>query len=151
MCHNRTYNNKINRLHERCLRLIYNDKQSSFEELLIKDNSVSVHHKNLQALAVEMFKVYYKTSPEIMQEVFLLNEQGQYFLRNPTDFVVPAIKTVNHGSESIRFLGPKLLESLPNYLKNKDSVESFKMAMKWIPQSCRCRLCKTYVQIVGYL
>ena len=37
MCHNGTYNNKTNRLHERCLRLIYNDKCSSFEELLVKD------------------------------------------------------------------------------------------------------------------
>ena len=57
MCHNRTYNNKINRLHEICLRLIYNDKRSSFEDLLEKDNPVSIHHKNLQALAIEMFKV----------------------------------------------------------------------------------------------
>ena len=55
-----------------CLRLIYNDKHSSFEELLVKDNSVSVHHKNLQAL--EMLKVYCKKSSEIMQEVFHVNE-----------------------------------------------------------------------------
>ena len=74
MCHNRTYNNKINRLHERCLRLIYNDKHSSFEELLEKDNSVSIHHKNLHVLATEMFKVHIKSSPEIMQEVFPLKE-----------------------------------------------------------------------------
>ena len=152
MCHNRTYNNKINRLHERCLRLTYNDKQSSFEELLIKDNSVSVHHKNLQALAIEMFKVYCKMSPEIMQEVFHVNEQGQYFLRNPTDFVIPTIKTVNYGSESVRFLGPKIWEMLPDNFKNKDSVESFKMAIKeWKPDSCPCRLCKTYVQNIDYL
>ena len=45
MCYNRTYNNKINRLHERCLRMINNDKRSSFEDLLEKDNSVSIHHK----------------------------------------------------------------------------------------------------------
>ena len=69
MCHNRTCNNKINRLHERCLRLIY-DKNSSFEDLMEKDNSVSIHHKNLQALAIEMFKVHTKTYSEIMQEVF---------------------------------------------------------------------------------
>ena len=56
MCHNRTYNNKINRLDERYLRLIYNDKRSSFEDLLEKDNSVSIHHKNLQAVAMKMFK-----------------------------------------------------------------------------------------------
>ena len=65
MCHNRTHRNKINRLHERCLRLIYNDKRSSFEDLLEKDNSVSIHHKNLQALANEMFQVHTKTSPNL--------------------------------------------------------------------------------------
>ena len=37
MFHSRTLNNKINRLHERCLRIIYNDKLSNFEELLHKD------------------------------------------------------------------------------------------------------------------
>ena len=34
MCHNCTKNDKINRLHERCLRLLYNDKKSSFHDLL---------------------------------------------------------------------------------------------------------------------
>ena len=57
MCLNRTYN-KITRLHEICLRLIYNDKRSSFEDVLEKDNSVSINHKNLQALAIEMFNVH---------------------------------------------------------------------------------------------
>ena len=38
MCHNRTYTNKINRLHERCLRLIYDNKRSSLEGLFEKDN-----------------------------------------------------------------------------------------------------------------
>ena len=48
---------KINRLHERCLRIIYCDKQSSFEELLEKDSSVSIHERNIQILATEMYKV----------------------------------------------------------------------------------------------
>ena len=52
MCHNRTNNNKINCLHERCLRLIYNNKKSSFEDVLQKGQSVSIHHINLRALAV---------------------------------------------------------------------------------------------------
>ena len=117
MCHNRTYNNKISRLQERFLRLIYNDKHSSFEDLLEKDNLVSIHHKNLQALAFEMFKVHTKTSPEIMQKVFLIKEQGNYNLRNQTDFVIPQVKSVNYGLESIRFLGIKIWESLTNDLK----------------------------------
>ena len=146
------YNNKINRLHKRCLRLIYNDKLSSFEDLLGKDNSVSIPHKNLQALVIEMFKVHTKTSPEIMQEVFQVKEQGDYNLRKQTDFVIPQVKSVNHDIESIRFLGPKIWEKLPNDLKNKESVDSSKTAIKrWKPESCPCRLCKAYLQNIGDL
>ena len=47
MCHSRSNNRKINMLHERCLRIIYNDQQSSFTELLNKDNSVSIHIRNI--------------------------------------------------------------------------------------------------------
>ena len=57
MCHNRMTNRKINRLHERCLRIIYNDKQSSFKMFLEKDSSVSIHDRNIQCLASEMYKV----------------------------------------------------------------------------------------------
>ena len=130
MCHNRTYNNKINRLHERCLRLIYNDKHSSFEELLEKDNSVSIHYKNLHVLATEMFKVPIKSSPQIMQEVFPLKEQIHYSLRTQTDFEIPHVKTVNYGLESIRFLGPKIWESFPNDLKRKESVSISKQQLR---------------------
>ena len=52
MFHRRCLNNKINRLHERCPRMIYNDKISNFEKLLNKDDSVSIHHNNIHALAI---------------------------------------------------------------------------------------------------
>ena len=76
MCHNRTNNNKINRLHERCLPLIYNDKKSSFKDLLEKDGSVSIHHRNLRALAVELFKVFKGLSPVIFAETFPVRQQS---------------------------------------------------------------------------
>ena len=42
---------------KRCLRMIHNDKVSNFEELLNKDNSVSIHHNNMEALAIECTKL----------------------------------------------------------------------------------------------
>ena len=57
MYHSRALNSKINRLHEQCLRIIYNDKTSTFKELLEKENSVSMHYRNIHALAIEMYKV----------------------------------------------------------------------------------------------
>ena len=72
MCHNGTKNNKINRVHESCLRLIYNDKKYSFEELLEIDSFVSIHDRNLRALAIKMYEIYHDISPTIMNEIFTL-------------------------------------------------------------------------------
>ena len=57
MFHSRGLNNKINRFHERALRITYNDKLSSYGELLIKDSSVTIHYRNIRALAIEIYKV----------------------------------------------------------------------------------------------
>ena len=63
-------NGKINRLHERCLRIIYNGKASNFEQLLGKDSSVSIHTRNLRFLALEMFKVAKGLAPIIINDFF---------------------------------------------------------------------------------
>ena len=70
MFHSRTLDNKINCLHERCLRIVYNDKKSTYENLLVRDRSVSVHIRNLQILAIEMFKVHSELFPPICKELF---------------------------------------------------------------------------------
>ena len=70
MCHNRTTNRKINRLHERCLRIIHNNKQSSFKMLLEKDSSVSIHDRNIQCLTTEMYKVNNGQSPPVVSNIF---------------------------------------------------------------------------------
>ena len=152
MFHSRALNNKINRLHERCLRIIYNDKLSNFEELLVKDNSVSIHHNNIHTLAIEMYKVANNISPEIMKDVFKLREETYYNLRHTTEFVTNQINSVYHGSESASYLGPKIWEQIPNAIKNKDSLIGFKKEIKkWIPLNCPCRICKTFIPNLGFI
>ena len=70
MCHSRTLNNKINKIHERTLQLVYDDRQSTFEELLNIDKSVTIHHRNLQVLATELPKVYHGLASELMHDIF---------------------------------------------------------------------------------
>ena len=70
MCHSRTLNNKTNILHERALRLVYDDKQSTFEELLNIDKSVTIHYRNLQVLGTELYKVHHGLAPELTNDIF---------------------------------------------------------------------------------
>ena len=69
-------NNKINRLHERTLRIVYNDYDSSFEQLLIKGNSFCVHHQNINRLTMEMYKTFNN-----MTDVY-----NDFFVRSSQDF-----------------------------------------------------------------
>ena len=62
-------------MHERCLPLIQNDKLSSYEELLGKDESVSVHHRNIQSLDLEMLQIKHNQSREIVAESFTQTTQ----------------------------------------------------------------------------
>ena len=53
----RSSNTWINHLHKRALRIVYDNNESTFEDLLKKDNSVPIHHKNIQLLGIELYKV----------------------------------------------------------------------------------------------
>ena len=74
MLHRRTLNNRINNIHKRALRLTYKVKKTSFKQLLEKDHFVTVHHKNVQILVTEIFKVKKHLVPDVMKDVFELKE-----------------------------------------------------------------------------
>ena len=125
MFHSRKLNNKINKLHERCLRIAYSDNTSSFEELFKTNNSVSVHHRNIQVLTTELYNIVNGLSPEIMKEVFQFNENTSYDTRNKLKFHSRSINSVTFGCETLSHLAPKIWELVPVEIKNEDSVASF--------------------------
>ena len=102
-------------------------KKSSFEQLLEIDSSVSVHDRNLRALATEMYKIYHGISPTIMNDIFTLRHQNQYNLINWAYFDAPK---VNHGSESVRYLGSSIWEIIPAYTKELDTLKNLKLVLK---------------------
>ena len=150
MCHSRTLNNKINKLHERCLQIVYNDKKSSFKELLKTDKSCPIHITSLQVLATEMFKVYRNISPSIVRLLFQLRN-NDYNFQQFSQFDSPNVKSVFCGTESIAFLGPKIWNIVPNKFK-KETLDAFKKLIKECQsENCPCRLCKPYIQNLGFI
>ncbi len=150
MLHSRTLNNRINRIHERALRVVYNDNASTFEEMLKKDGSVTIHEKNLQTLSIELFKVLNGLSPKIKDEFFSVKEDQIYNSKFP--FNSRNVRTVAYGTETLSFLGPKLWSIIPMEIKECNSLNEFKSKIrKWKPHQCPCRMCKTYIGGVGFV
>ena len=148
----RKMNRKINHIHERALRLVYNEYDSTFEDLLIKDKSVCIHHRNIHQLAIEMYKVKHDLSPPFMKEIFTHIGHGRE-TRMGDKFYKPSVDTVHMGEHSLRVFGPKLWNTmLPEKLKDCSTLDNFKECVKsWVPDNCKCTLCKTYVEGVGYV
>ena len=140
MSHSHTNNRKINVLCERCLRIIYNDKQSSFNELLNRGSSVSVHIRKIQRFAIEMLQ---GLSPTIIDNLFKLKIENSYNLRQVSVFSRPTVKTVYHGTKSILYLGPKIWNILTEKLRNVQNLEKRKRRLipGRLPNNCPCRLC----------
>ena len=120
-----------------------------FKTCLKKDNSVSIHHRIVQALAAGIFKVK-NNAPEIMKELFA-PKMSPYDLRN-NSFKRRRVNSVWHGSESVSYLGPKIWDLVPSEIKESESLNTFKFKIKrWVPEGYLCRICKIYLAQLGFL
>ena len=98
--------------------------------MLDKDESVSIYHQNIQKLGIEVFKVLNRDNPQIVNEIFHFRDETSYEIRQRSCFHIASKNTVFSGTESIRFLGPKIWELIPNDIKSLENVRDFKTAIK---------------------
>ncbi len=149
MFHSRGINNRINKIHERALRIVYQDYKSSFEALLKKDESFTIHERNIQTLGIKLYTVAYGIAPEIDRLTFPTKPDVKYPWENI--FKTFNVRTVSWGTETLSHLGPKIWSLIPlefkklKYLKFKEKIRS------WKPEKCPCRLCKFYLAGVGFI
>ena len=122
-----------------------------FSELLDKDASFSVHHRNTPTLATEIYKHIHGLSAAVMGEVFKINRTLSYNLRRQNVFSSRVRKTVIYGTKTIFFLAPEVWALVPEKMKESSFMEAFKSKIRKCKPNCSCRLSKTYLQHVGFL
>ena len=150
MFHSRNTENRVNKIHERTLRLVYDDSPYlSFDGLLIIDKSVSIHQRNLQFLATEIFKVKNGVSTGLWEDIF-------HFVNKPYDLWNNGIllrkrnRTVFYGTESLSSLASRIWELIPQSLKDETELSNSKFKT-WTISQCPCRLCKKCIGHIGFI
>ena len=130
--HSRGLNYKINRINERVPRITYKEKSSTFQELLKKDNSVSINHRNVQKNSTEIYKDSHGFSPPISNGIFAPVPRPYNFHRNDP-LQGRRVNSVRHGTEFISFLGTKIWNIVPSDIKLSQSLSVFKRKIKiWV-------------------
>ena len=133
---------KLEKVNERALRLALSDYTSSYDNLLIKAESTTIHIHSIRLLALEVYKTLHNLNPTFMKDYFL-PKSTSYDLRRNDVLFVPKVKTTNYGIRSISFLGPKIWNSLPNEIKLSKNANQFKILIKdwYFENKCACNAC----------
>ena len=106
--------------------MLHSRKLNSREKELEKDNSATIHNRNIQLLSTELFKVKNGLSPPFMNEIFVENAQHYYDLRKNTEFKRNNVKTVYNGTENLTFLGPRIWKIVPDYIKKVAALRNLR-------------------------
>ena len=112
----KTLISKICKIHHRIPRVVHNEYNRSYGELLQLNNNVSIHQRNLQYLALEVFKSLMHQNPEFMWSYFNKNPIP-YDLRKGIKVFLPPVKSFRFGLNSIHFRGRVLWNNLPSSIK----------------------------------
>ena len=133
----------MEKIQERALRLIYDDNESSYEHILTVANKPNLELRRIRLLAIEIFKTLNNLNPIYLKEIFILNTRN-----DKNKLYVQSQKSKAYGENSLRSLGPKIWNSLPEHFRQYRSIESFKdLINTWSGPMCKCNIC-SYLQEV---
>ena len=106
---------------------------------------------NIQSLAIEMYKTVNNLPGGNLNEFFVRNYHN-YNLRYKSELKVSSIDTVFKGQNSVSYFRSIIWNSIPVELREINPFQVFKSEMKpWRPTNCPCRLCKKYIENLGFV
>ena len=132
---------KMEKIQERALRFLFNDKFSTYQCLLQKCESTTLHMRRIKTIALEVYKSLNDLNPSFMKEMFK-TKNVDYDLRNSHILTQPEFRKINYGRNSFKYFGSHIWNSLPNEIKDCTTVDNFKELIKaWDGPNCQCAMC----------
>ena len=141
----------MNNVHERALRIVHDDHNSSYSELLKTKNERTIHQQNINVLMKGIYKFENDLSPPLIDDMFQVRKIN-YDLRHFQKIANTKKNSTKMGLETISYRAPQLWNLVPTDIKDALSLPTFKKKIKsWYCDSYPCRLCKTYIANVGFV
>ena len=130
---------KIENIQKRALRFLLNDYESDYDSLLKTSDKITMEIRRLRNIETEVFKTLKNKNPTYMNELF---ETQSNSLIRANNLKIPIRNSVTFGDSSLRCLGPKIWNSLPDNIKTCTTYKKFKeLISTWTGPECKCRLC----------
>ena len=121
--------------------MLLNDYDSTFEELLHRNEEVTINVKNLQKLMLEVYKCITSGNPSFLWEFFNRKMLAYNFRINDL-LQLPKTRTSRYGNESLSFWGSIVWNRLPDIYIAAKSCDEFKMKIRrWRGSGCNCHIC----------
>ena len=141
----RRLNSLVNNVHERALRIVYDDHNSSYPELLMTKNEGTIHQQNINVLMKEIYKFENDLFPPLIDDMFQVRKIN-FNLRHFQKIANTKKDSVEMGLETISYRAPQLWNLVSTEIKDASSLSTFKEKIKpWYSDNCPCKLCKTYI------
>ena len=119
---------RLERVQERGLRAVFKDKQSSYQQLLVKAKLPTLYNRRLQDICILMCKVKHNLCPRTVCDLFLTNSHTYNLRQN--DFYRSSFNTVTHGKHSVRYLGSRLWRKISSKDRSAASLTQFKTRIR---------------------
>ena len=134
---------KLEKIQERALRFVYEDFDSSYEELLNKAKIPTLHVRRLRTMASETFKILNNMSPPVLSNLVRLRENTVYNFRYNNILQVPRVSTSKFGKKSFSYAAAVLWNSFPDEFRKVSNFNQFKaLISNWNGGDCKCSLCR---------
>ena len=119
---------KTERVQEKALRAIYKAKTETYEELFRRAELPSLRNRRMQDIMIYMYKVKHGLAPKQILDIFTV-KATQNSLRN-SDYLIPRFNTIVYGKHSLRYIDPVMWSKLSTEMRNKLSLNPFKVAIR---------------------
>lgn len=120
---------KLEHVNKQALRVVLNDKENGYDEMLRKLEMVNLEQRRVQNMLITVFKCLHGAAPSYLRS-HLKERTSAYSLRGHAILELPTVKTTTYGLHSFRYFGAHEWNRLPDSVRRSETLAGFRRGVK---------------------